>query len=146
MPFFMHHFPVFGVELCCFETEWRIKSIPFHCALWMGSWRSTTPQRRRREVVRPSAAVSLCSFSSQQWKCLLTRCELVFNHWILLQVSNSQFIWNLWAFIFFCSDYNCFMCSLPRLVVNYVTLAVGQLLLLILTVCSLAAIFPRVGN
>uniref|UniRef100_A0A3Q2DUC8 Adenylate cyclase type 3 n=1 Tax=Cyprinodon variegatus TaxID=28743 RepID=A0A3Q2DUC8_CYPVA len=31
----------------------------------------------------------------------------------------------------------------PLLVVNYVTLAVGQLLLLILTVCSLAAIFPR---
>ncbi|KAM4522247.1 adenylate cyclase type 3 [Odontesthes bonariensis] len=31
----------------------------------------------------------------------------------------------------------------PMLVVNYVTLAVGQALLLILTVCSLAAIFPR---
>ncbi|XP_061602343.1 adenylate cyclase type 3-like [Cololabis saira] len=31
----------------------------------------------------------------------------------------------------------------PRLVVNYVTLAVGQVLLLILTVCSMAAIFPR---
>ncbi|XP_072218769.1 adenylate cyclase type 3 [Leuresthes tenuis] len=31
----------------------------------------------------------------------------------------------------------------PLLVVNYVTLAVGQALLLILTVCSLAAIFPR---
>ncbi|XP_008288921.1 adenylate cyclase type 3-like [Stegastes partitus] len=31
----------------------------------------------------------------------------------------------------------------PLLVVNYVTLAVGQVLLLILTVCSLAAIFPR---
>ncbi|XP_069579943.1 adenylate cyclase type 3-like [Brachyistius frenatus] len=31
----------------------------------------------------------------------------------------------------------------PLLVVNYVTLAIGQLLLLILTVCSLAAIFPR---
>uniref|UniRef100_A0A8C2EZM3 adenylate cyclase n=1 Tax=Cyprinus carpio TaxID=7962 RepID=A0A8C2EZM3_CYPCA len=32
----------------------------------------------------------------------------------------------------------------PRLVANYVTLAVGEVLLLILTVCSLAAIFPRV--
>ncbi|KAM9704256.1 adenylate cyclase type 3 [Menidia menidia] len=31
----------------------------------------------------------------------------------------------------------------PLLVVNYVTLAVGQTLLLILTFCSLAAIFPR---
>ncbi|XP_037541325.1 adenylate cyclase type 3-like [Nematolebias whitei] len=31
----------------------------------------------------------------------------------------------------------------PLLVVNYVTFAVGQVLLLILTVCSLAAIFPR---
>ncbi|CAL8316680.1 unnamed protein product [Merluccius merluccius] len=31
----------------------------------------------------------------------------------------------------------------PRLAVNYVTLAIGELLLLILTVCSLAAIFPR---
>uniref|UniRef100_A0A3Q1GT82 Adenylate cyclase type 3 n=1 Tax=Acanthochromis polyacanthus TaxID=80966 RepID=A0A3Q1GT82_9TELE len=31
----------------------------------------------------------------------------------------------------------------PLLVVNYVTLAVGQILLLILTVCSLAAVFPR---
>uniref|UniRef100_A0A668A4S1 Adenylate cyclase type 3 n=1 Tax=Myripristis murdjan TaxID=586833 RepID=A0A668A4S1_9TELE len=31
----------------------------------------------------------------------------------------------------------------PLLTVNYVTLAVGELLLLILTVCSLAAIFPR---
>ncbi|KAG7220764.1 hypothetical protein INR49_032007 [Caranx melampygus] len=31
----------------------------------------------------------------------------------------------------------------PRLVVNYVTLAIGEVLLLILTVCSLAAIFPR---
>lgn len=36
------------------------------------------------------------------------------------------------------------MCSCFRLVVNYVTLAVGEVLLLILTVCSLAAIFPRV--
>ncbi|XP_043075700.1 adenylate cyclase type 3-like isoform X1 [Puntigrus tetrazona] len=32
----------------------------------------------------------------------------------------------------------------PQLIVNYVTLAVGELLLLILTLCSLAAIFPRV--
>ncbi|XP_044185747.1 adenylate cyclase type 3-like [Thunnus albacares] len=31
----------------------------------------------------------------------------------------------------------------PLLVVNYVTFAVGEVLLLILTVCSLAAIFPR---
>ncbi|KAL6095691.1 adcy6 [Pungitius sinensis] len=31
----------------------------------------------------------------------------------------------------------------PLLAVNYVTLAVGEVLLLILTVCSLAAIFPR---
>lgn len=36
------------------------------------------------------------------------------------------------------------VCSPSRLFVNYVTLAVGQVLLLILTVCSLAAIFPRV--
>ncbi|XP_056621161.1 adenylate cyclase type 3-like isoform X2 [Triplophysa dalaica] len=32
----------------------------------------------------------------------------------------------------------------PQLIVNYVTLAVGEVLLLILTLCSLAAIFPRV--
>uniref|UniRef100_A0A8C2BSF5 adenylate cyclase n=1 Tax=Cyprinus carpio TaxID=7962 RepID=A0A8C2BSF5_CYPCA len=32
----------------------------------------------------------------------------------------------------------------PQLIVNYVTLAVGELLLLILTLCSLAANFPRV--
>ncbi|KAG1938411.1 adenylate cyclase type [Pimephales promelas] len=32
----------------------------------------------------------------------------------------------------------------PQLIVNYVTLAVGELLLLILTLCSLAAIFPRI--
>ncbi|XP_060908204.1 adenylate cyclase type 3-like [Labrus mixtus] len=31
----------------------------------------------------------------------------------------------------------------PELAVNYVTLAIGEFLLLILTVCSLAAIFPR---
>ncbi|KAJ8409164.1 hypothetical protein AAFF_G00241850 [Aldrovandia affinis] len=31
----------------------------------------------------------------------------------------------------------------PQLVVNYVTLVIGELLLLILTICSLAAIFPR---
>ncbi|XP_049445687.1 adenylate cyclase type 3-like [Epinephelus fuscoguttatus] len=31
----------------------------------------------------------------------------------------------------------------PLLVVNYVTLAIGEVLLLILTLCSLAAIFPR---
>ncbi|XP_061669162.1 adenylate cyclase type 3-like isoform X2 [Syngnathoides biaculeatus] len=31
----------------------------------------------------------------------------------------------------------------PLLLVNYVTLAIGEVLLLILTVCSLAAIFPR---
>lgn len=36
------------------------------------------------------------------------------------------------------------MCSQSRLTVNYVTLAVGEVLLLILTVCSLAAIYPRV--
>lgn len=34
--------------------------------------------------------------------------------------------------------------SRSRLVVNYVTLAVGEVLMLILTVCSLAAVFPRV--
>ncbi|XP_078143358.1 adenylate cyclase type 3 [Centroberyx gerrardi] len=32
----------------------------------------------------------------------------------------------------------------PRLIANYITLAVGEVLLLILTICSLAAIFPRV--
>ncbi|XP_055042877.2 LOW QUALITY PROTEIN: adenylate cyclase type 3 [Misgurnus anguillicaudatus] len=32
----------------------------------------------------------------------------------------------------------------PQLIVNYVTLAVGEILLLILTLCSMAAIFPRV--
>ncbi|RXN32295.1 adenylate cyclase type 3-like protein [Labeo rohita] len=32
----------------------------------------------------------------------------------------------------------------PQLIVNYVTLALGELLLLILTLCSLAAIFPRI--
>ncbi|XP_068071803.1 adenylate cyclase type 3 [Danio rerio] len=32
----------------------------------------------------------------------------------------------------------------PQLIVNYVTLAIGELLLLILTLCSLAAVFPRV--
>ncbi|KAJ8290923.1 hypothetical protein GJAV_G00019230 [Gymnothorax javanicus] len=32
----------------------------------------------------------------------------------------------------------------PHLIVNYVTLVIGEVLLLILTVCSLAAIFPRV--
>ncbi|CAB1333675.1 unnamed protein product, partial [Coregonus sp. 'balchen'] len=32
----------------------------------------------------------------------------------------------------------------PRMIANYVTLAVGEVLLLVLTVCSLAAIFPRV--
>ncbi|XP_073703974.1 adenylate cyclase type 3-like [Garra rufa] len=32
----------------------------------------------------------------------------------------------------------------PWLVANYVTLAIGEVLLLILTICSLAAIFPRV--
>lgn len=34
--------------------------------------------------------------------------------------------------------------SCSRLTVNYVTFVIGELLLLILTVCSLAAIFPRV--
>lgn len=35
---------------------------------------------------------------------------------------------------------------LDRLIANYVTLAVGEVLLLILTICSLAAIFPRVSD
>lgn len=33
-----------------------------------------------------------------------------------------------------------------RLTVNYVTLVVGEVLLVILTVCSLAAIFPQVRH
>lgn len=33
-----------------------------------------------------------------------------------------------------------------RLTVNYVTLVLGEVLLLILTICSLAAIFPRVRH
>lgn len=33
-----------------------------------------------------------------------------------------------------------------RLIANYVTLVVGEVLLLILTICSLAAIFPRVSE
>lgn len=33
-----------------------------------------------------------------------------------------------------------------RLIANYVTFAVGEVLLLILTICSLAAIFPRVSS
>ncbi|KAG7262751.1 hypothetical protein CRUP_028412 [Coryphaenoides rupestris] len=33
----------------------------------------------------------------------------------------------------------------PRLIANYITLAVGEVLLLILTICSLAAIFPRLS-
>ena len=40
------------------------------------------------------------------------------------------------------TNWRCYSCS--RLGVNYVTLGIGELLLLILTVCSLAAIFPRV--
>lgn len=32
-----------------------------------------------------------------------------------------------------------------RLIANYITFAVGEVLLLILTICSLAAIFPRVS-
>ncbi|XP_024866320.1 adenylate cyclase type 3 isoform X2 [Kryptolebias marmoratus] len=32
----------------------------------------------------------------------------------------------------------------PRLIANYITFAVGEVLLLILTICSMAAIFPRV--
>lgn len=34
---------------------------------------------------------------------------------------------------------------LNRLIANYITFAVGEVLLLILTICSLAAIFPRVS-
>lgn len=34
---------------------------------------------------------------------------------------------------------------LSRLVANYITFAVGEVLLLVLTICSLAAIFPRVS-
>lgn len=33
-----------------------------------------------------------------------------------------------------------------RLMANYMTLAIGEVLLLILTFCSLAAIFPRVSD
>ena len=33
-----------------------------------------------------------------------------------------------------------------RLIANYITLAVGEVLLLVLTICSLAAIFPRVSQ
>lgn len=36
-------------------------------------------------------------------------------------------------------------CVWNRLIANYITFAVGEVLLLILTVCSLAAIFPRVS-
>lgn len=35
--------------------------------------------------------------------------------------------------------------AVDRMIANYVTLAVGEVLLLVLTVCSLAAIFPRVS-
>lgn len=38
------------------------------------------------------------------------------------------------------------LCCWLRLIANYVTLAVGEVLLLILTFCSLAAIFPRVSD
>lgn len=34
---------------------------------------------------------------------------------------------------------------MSRLIANYITFAVGEVLLLILTLCSLAAIFPRVS-
>lgn len=33
-----------------------------------------------------------------------------------------------------------------RLIANYITFAVGEVLLLVLTICSLAAIFPRVSG
>ena len=36
-------------------------------------------------------------------------------------------------------------CDVHRLIANYITFAVGEVLLLILTICSLAAIFPRVS-
>lgn len=35
---------------------------------------------------------------------------------------------------------------MSRLIANYVTFAAGEVLLLVLTVCSLAAIFPRVSG
>lgn len=39
----------------------------------------------------------------------------------------------------------CVLVLSNRLIANYITLAVGEVLLLILTFCSLAAIFPRVS-
>lgn len=48
------------------------------------------------------------------------------------------------SFLFFsCLVWNHVVVS--RLVANYITFAVGEVLLLVLTVCSLAAIFPRVS-
>lgn len=39
----------------------------------------------------------------------------------------------------------CSSTPLYRLMTNYLTFVVGEVLLLVLTICSLAAIFPRVS-
>uniref|UniRef100_A0A673MLL3 adenylate cyclase n=1 Tax=Sinocyclocheilus rhinocerous TaxID=307959 RepID=A0A673MLL3_9TELE len=54
------------------------------------------------------------------------------------------FIAVLLSFVMFLCLFSCVIFALHRLVANYVTLAIGEVLLLILTICSLAAIFPRV--
>lgn len=52
-------------------------------------------------------------------------------------------IWFVWVYMFSNSFFLCLL--LNRLFINYITFAVGEILLLILTSCSLAAILPGVS-
>lgn len=83
----------------------------------------------------PSVAPVLSSSSLPWWRSSLTL-GMVGRHWgwtaptriqprRASDLSHSGSFWD-------------------RLVANYVTFVVGEILLLILTLCSLAAIFPRV--
>ncbi len=81
------------------------------------------------------------------------RCSLIFHKLHQGQIALSLSAVALKTFFLVCiwitgaldkAELDQDVCSCSRLAVNYVTLAVGEVLLLILTVCSLAATFPRV--
>lgn len=69
---------------------------------------------------------------------------LLDHHHLNIQMKVDFFHSTPWSWI--CLSKTIVCLCFCRLVVNYVTLAIGEVLLLTLTLCSLAAIFPRVSE
>lgn len=81
--------------------------------------------------------------------CSLQYCFLLHLHVAVNDLTGlGQWIWTGWLLPVLCISLKVFLCVYmlwSRLIANYITCAVGEVLLLILTICSLAAIFPRVS-